>query len=70
MREEAFAILEARHTGAQAHKVSAKFTKHEHVIQHFAAGVNFATLADLDQFPRQFRRPINDMARSTEIGRH
>ena len=54
MREEDFAILEARHTGVQVRKLPIEFTKHGHVTQHYTEGVNFTTQATLDQFPRKF----------------
>ena len=51
MREEAFAILKARLTRVQVHKVPIKFAKHGHVIQHFTKGVNFTTQTAFNQLP-------------------
>ena len=51
MREEALAILEARHARVQVREMPIKFTKHGYMIQHFAEGVNFTTQAALDQPP-------------------
>ena len=54
VREQTFAILQAHHARVQVLTMPIKFTKHGHVAQHVAEGVDLPPEAALHQLAGKF----------------